>query len=374
MRCARTAVNQLHCYRREVKMQNHCAKLCVAGTRSQSGKSVLKGKEMADNELSNMSGTDPEGSSSKEIDFQSAMLKMMSDFKSDILANVKESVAQVYQDFGYTEDANSDENHQMQDPAVDPASMASWEDQQGASIIDQITNFTKNKETESVQESAGKSNFESFATQFATGEKTGPSIDKVLSNIMQRLLNEKLPKEKLDAVQKAHLRPENCTNVVAPKINKQIWQQLKQDTKNRDSALQKIQTTMMSSLYAILQVCNNLSSSEPGSDNLTPLTHAAILLMSANRDFNLKRRELLRGDLNKQYASLCNPSVPVSSYLFGDDLNKEVEDLTKANKLGNKVTPKQQSNVENHTKFHVGVALEVWVVVNRTIGRDVVIF
>ena len=65
--------------------------------------------------------------------------------------------------------------------------------------------------------------------------------------------------------------------------------------------------------------------------------------MSANRDFNLKRRELLCGDLNKQYASLCNPSVPVSSYLFGDDLNKEVEDLTKANKLSNKVTSKQRA-------------------------------
>ena len=294
---------------------------------------------MSDNESEDMSRTDHEGDSSKEIDFQSAMLKMMADFKSDILANVQESVAQVYQDFGYTDDADSNENQEMRDPA----SMTSGAAQQGASIIDQITNFTKNKETESVQESNEKSNFESFATQFATGEKTGPSIDKVLSNIMQSLLNEKLPKEKLDAVQKEYLRPENCTNVVAPKINKQIWQQLKQDTKNRDSALQKIQTTMMSSLYAILQVCNNLSSSKPGSDNLTPLTHAAILLMSANRDFNLKRRELLRGDLNKQYASLCNPSVPVSSYLFGDDLNKEVEDLTKANKLSSKVTPKQRA-------------------------------
>ena len=48
---------------------------------------------MSDNELENMSGTDPEGNSPKESDFQSAMLKMMSDFKADILANVKESVA-----------------------------------------------------------------------------------------------------------------------------------------------------------------------------------------------------------------------------------------------------------------------------------------
>ena len=78
------------------------------------GKSVPKGqngKEMPDNESENMSGTDPVGNSSQESGFQSAMLKMMSaDFKDDISANVKESVAQVYQDFGYTDDVNSNEN------------------------------------------------------------------------------------------------------------------------------------------------------------------------------------------------------------------------------------------------------------------------
>ena len=95
------------------------------------------------------------------------MLKMMSDFKADILANVKESVAQVYQDFGYTDDANSNEDQQPQDPI----SMILGEAEQGASIIDQVINFTQNKETKPVQESSEKSNSESFATQFATGEK-----------------------------------------------------------------------------------------------------------------------------------------------------------------------------------------------------------
>ena len=51
---------------------------------------------MSDNESEDMSRTDHEGDSSKEIDFQSAMLKMMADFKSDILADIQESVVQVY--------------------------------------------------------------------------------------------------------------------------------------------------------------------------------------------------------------------------------------------------------------------------------------
>ena len=56
----------------------------------------------------------------------------------------------------------------------------------------------------------------------------------------------------------------------------------------------------------------------------------------------LKRRDLLRPDLNKQYGALCNPSTPMSTFLFGDDLNKEVEELTKSNKRSGKVHHKHR--------------------------------
>ena len=131
------------------------------------------------------------------------MLKMMSDFKTDILANVQESVVQMYHGFGYNAEANScDEGTQ-----------------QGANIVSQIEHFT--------DEFHEASNFESLASQFIAGEKAGPPIDKVLSNIMQSLVNDKLTKKALDALQRDYLRPENCPDIVAPMSNKQIWQQLK---------------------------------------------------------------------------------------------------------------------------------------------------
>ena len=72
------------------------------------------------------------------------------------------------------------------------------------------------------------------------------------------------------------------------------------------------------------------------------LTHAVVLLLSLNRELVLKRRDLIRPDLNKHYALLCNPSTPVSSFPFGDKSNKEVEELTKSHKLSNKVNPKKR--------------------------------
>ena len=117
-------------------------------------------------------------------------------------------------------------------------------------------------------------------------------------------------------------------------VYKQVWQQLRQETQNSDSALQKTQGLLIAGLYATLHVCHELQGKP-----MDGLIHAVVLLLSANRGFNLKRRELLRPDLNKQYVALCNPSTAISTFLFGDD-NKEVEDLTKFNKLSGKVHSK----------------------------------
>ena len=131
------------------------------------------------------------------------------------------------------------------------------------------------------------------------------------------------------------LGPGNCTNVVAPKININVWQQLRQETKNNGSAFQKAPPLLFLGLYAVLQTCNSSS----GEQN-NVLTYAAVLSLSPNRELDLKRRDLIRPDLNKKYASLCNPSTPASSLLFTDELNKEVEELTKSHKLSNLVTPR----------------------------------
>jgi len=238
--------------------------------------------------------------------------------KQDILAQVKESIDQVYMDF---------ESVEVESEDAQPGTEANSEDNPDSAVAGKIDEFIQPKKPVS-EEGINSDSFKSLAEEFSVIEKTSPAIDAVL---------QKLPKEKLSEVQAKDLRPENCTNLVAPKINKQIWQQLRQETRNTDSAFQKVQSLLISGLYAVLQMCNSSSGEQKNA-----LIHTAVLLLSANRDLNLKRRDLIRPDLNKQCASLCNPSTTISTFLFGDDLNKEVEKLTKPNKLSNKVTPKQR--------------------------------
>ena len=251
--------------------------------------------------------------------------ELLESAKKDILSNVQESIDQIYADFEYVE--SETEGVQAQ---------GNPEANTNTAVATKIDNFIQPKPSE-LGEGSSSDSFRSLAEEFSVAEKTAPAIDSNLAEIVKSLLLEKLPKDKLEEVQSKYLRPENCTNLVAPKINKQIWQQLRQETRNNDSAFQKAQSLLLSGLYAVLQTCNGSSGEQKN-----VLTHAAVLLLSSNRELVLKRRDLIRPDLNKQYASLCNPSTPVSSFLFGDELNKEVEELTKSHKLSNKVTPKKR--------------------------------
>lgn len=255
-------------------------------------------------------------------DLKSMFKELLDDNKKEIIEQIQSSMDRA-DDIGFSEE---EDNSIVSDPA----------------IVDKIESFVT-QPSSSKDKPITSDSFKDLVEEFSISEKTSPAISSGLADIVNSLLKDKLPKEKLEEVQKKYCRPENCPNLLAPKVNKQIWQQLQQETKNTDSAMQKAQALLTSGVCAILQVCNK---AEGETRNM--LTHAAVLLLSANREFNLKRRDLVRPDLNKQYNSLCNPATEISSHLFGDNLSKDVEDLAKANKLSNKVTNKQRQEHRSH--------------------------
>ena len=54
--------------------------------------------------------------------------------------------------------------------------------------------------------------------------------------------------------------------------------------------------------------------------------------------------------MNKNYQALCNPTVPITANLIGDDLNKQVDDLTKANKIGLKVQASEKPRYHRYVR------------------------
>ena len=227
---------------------------------------------------------------------------------------------ELYEEYDYSD---VEESHNNLD--VSALMQTITDSNKGESSTPQVTK-TGNQPTE----------FDTILTELNPEKAHGPPICEKLAVLVNSLLKEGLSKDQL-AMKKEYLKPENCPMLEAPKVNTMLWGQLEQEPKNLDLSLQKGQGHLMSSLYALLKVCNQLIDKADGKEMLTMLTHAVVLSLSANRQLNLSRRELLRPHLNKNYQALCNPAVPITTNLFGDDLNKQVDDLTKANKIGLKV-------------------------------------
>lgn len=88
-------------------------------------------------------------------------------------------------------------------------------------VADKIDNLIQPKPSDPGEGSRNDS-FELLAEELSVTEKTAPAIDSNLPEIVKSLLSEKLAKDKLAEVQNKYLRPDNYTNLVAPKINKQV--------------------------------------------------------------------------------------------------------------------------------------------------------
>ena len=67
-----------------------------------------------------------------------------------------------------------------------------------------------------------------------------------------------------------------------------------------------------------------------GLDALSLLTHV-------NYELNMQRKQLMKPDIGRAYASLCSPHVPFTDWLFRDNLQKQLKDIGDVNKIGAKV-------------------------------------
>ena len=67
------------------------------------------------------------------------------------------------------------------------------------------------------------------------------------------------------------------------------------------------------------------------------------MLANANKEINMRRKEMIKPDLHDDYKHLCSSSIEPTSFLFGDELPKQVKDFTEVNRVGKTVTHSRSS-------------------------------
>ena len=118
--------------------------------------------------------------------------------------------------------------------------------------------------------------------------------------------------------------PENCEYLGAPLVNNEIWRVLDKKARSQDRSLADIQNLVATSVIPLVKLAN-LTNMEKNEEAKKCVSDVMVLLGQVHYNLSLRRRYMIRPNLNKKYSNLCNMNMPITSQLFGDDLSKDIK-------------------------------------------------
>ena len=116
--------------------------------------------------------------------------------------------------------------------------------------------------------------------------------------------------------------------------------------KSIDLAFKKVQEPLVEGLSALAILSDSLVKDVQSSrttntrEVLNQVMDAIVILGNANWRLNMKRREVIKPELNPPYTRLCEEEITPSQKLFGDDPSKHPEEMTDAKRAGQQMQKK----------------------------------
>ena len=157
-------------------------------------------------------------------------------------------------------------------------------------------------------------------------EPTAKDINPEFAKLVNKLTTTPLTSEEFKKLSETYVRPGNTTNLVCPKINTEIWDILPPKVREQDSTLQDLQKRFVKGMIPLVQAIDK----EESTEIRTLLMASLALLGNASVFFNFHRRANMK-DHMQNVKSLVSRETPISSQLFGDEIDSEINKLkTKA--------------------------------------------
>ena len=186
-------------------------------------------------------------------------------------------------------------------------------------------------------------------------QETGPAVQTNLAKMMDKLLTLKLGgKDKEDKEQK-YKRPQNIEFARVPKTNAPVFDSLRVPAKKTEKLLQGIQSDVVRSSLPICQVMETLfhNKDTPGDidavELIETLSDSLNFIGCANVGLIKMRKENIKKELPQNMQGLCRePEVFSAKFLFGDELNDKIKEVTELNKVKNKFDKDFYSSRDNY--------------------------
>ncbi|CAB3993338.1 Hypothetical predicted protein [Paramuricea clavata] len=81
--------------------------------------------------------------------------------------------------------------------------------------------------------------------------------------------------------------------------------------------------------------------------------NAVALLGHASHQLSMHQRQAIKPFLNKEYATLCSPQSLVTEFLFGDELQSQLNNIKASNKIGNNDDHEASNKIGNNDDHEV---------------------
>ena len=180
----------------------------------------------------------------------------------------------------------------------------------------------------------------SIMDEYGDEDNTNKPVSSQIAKLVDKTLVSKMTKDKVKEKTSAQKRPQNCELLTITRVNPEIWGKMKPATKAFDIKLQRIQNCTVKGISSIMKALDLLiktkNQQEPSIQVLGELSRmigdSLPSLCLGNYQLNLRKRELIKPDLNKQFEALTS-TAPVSKFLFGDSLADQVKEIVNTNRL-----------------------------------------
>ena len=188
--------------------------------------------------------------------------------------------------------------------------------------------------------------------EFEFEEEKGPPVHLKLHKIMQDLIWGIFKKDKLESVIEKNLPPKHLENLDPTKVNPEVWNKISHKTKSIDIRQQHIQSYILKVLIVatknvdkIFQAKKNKETdwSEIAKNCIKLSADTAMILDKENYELLSLRRAQIIPELNYRYRQLLLDQGDHPKLLFGDNLPKQIKEISETNKVGYALSKKPYS-------------------------------
>lgn len=186
--------------------------------------------------------------------------------------------------------------------------------------------------------------------KYDNSEKTSDNVDSGLATLVSKALTVLMKDTDYEDMIKKYNRPDNIPYLVAPRLNELIYKMVPEEQQAIDRSIQGVQKEIVWGLCPLVSGINMLKKKGGNEDICNVLEDGLEMMARVSMNMNTHRRAALKPFM-KDAKHLTKTDVPITTFLFGDELEKEAKKIDSSRKISESMLGKSSDNKKNERVY-----------------------